>query len=405
MMPADIIEDSSRCLRNAIPVGDDLIESEYLEDFALLEKQVGKKFYSNFSEGGENFIQHIEIVKALGAEAINIVEDTSYRFWSESADKSYLEWCRLVWRYLLVAPLGFISANRQVTNYSGKQTWCPAFRTQESFGAIRVSESNRQISGTHLGLAMYMRIFPDSVNGKVCGQMASAIVDAFDPLSVNDNPIRNAAKRGIKRRMERLREHTLPYWWVDFINTLFEKDETFRPISEFEQLHNQEKVAFERQTNIVQMVNKSDVEKPRKVDYSESIKAISKKQQSASSDDTAELARSWLIKKFSTKEFSVNKKGARGHIYRRRLWVVSPFVFDTMAVELKIDKDLLVEKLIKEEMIVSNQGKTSHVFEIHSDKGKQIGKCHMTALGKVMSESILNVIDESDDNKAFHIIT
>ena len=405
MMPADIIKDSGRCLRNAIPVADDLIESEYLDDFGMLEKQVGKKFYSNFSESGQNFIQHVEIVKALGAEAINIVEDTSYRFWSESADKSYLEWCRLVWRYLLVAPLGFISANRQVTNFSGRQTWCPAFESQDSFGSIRVSESNRRISGTHLGLAMYMRIFPASVNDNVCGQMASAIVDSFDPLSINDNPIRNAAKRGIKRRMERLREHSLPYWWIDFINTLFEKDETFRPISEFEQLHNQEKVAFEKQANIVEIVSTNNVKKPRKVDYSESIKAINDKRQSTSSDETMQLAKNWLVAKFSKREFSVNQKGARGHIYRRRLWVVSPFVIDTMAVELKVDKDLLIENLIEDKVIVSHQGKTSHVFEIHSDKGKQIGKCHMTALGKDMSDRILSVIEDNDDNKAFHIIT
>lgn len=398
MMPVDVIEDSDRYLRNTIPVNSENIQNEYMKDLEHLRVQIGDRFFSNYSEDGNELIQHDDLVRCLGAEALRIVEDTSYRFWSEKPDQSYLEWSRLVWRFMLTAPLGYLSSHKQVTNYSGKQTWCPSFITLKEFGGVRVSDSNRKLSGSHLGLGMYMKIFPDFLNSNTCGQMMSAVVDAFDFNSSNDNPIRIASKRGIKRALSKIRDKAIPYWWIDFINEFFEKDESFRPI-----------VAFDRQVqranNQAQVVNiDANRNKVRENVEEEKSNNNLKKANTENDLQLVELVESWLINKFRDSEFLVNKKGAKGHIYRGRLWVVSPLVFDIMGNELSLESNKIIEVMVKNGLIQPNKNEYSSRFEIQNNNGRQIGKCFLAALGKNLSNKILNEIEEKDDNEAFHIL-
>jgi hypothetical protein len=174
------------------------------------ELYVQNRFYD------EATLSHKQLINWVGGYALHTVNDTSYRYWSES-DNSHdaSPWGQCVWKIINVYAIGFALANHSF-KYNRNASWNPICEPVQM--APTLSVSNRRLSGSNIAQALFHRLFPEYFDTDN-PMMTFAIVDMFATSPNKDNPLYVAFRRAVKGSLLSY-PYPIPYFWRTAIDYL-----------------------------------------------------------------------------------------------------------------------------------------------------------------------------------------
>lgn len=183
-----------------------------------VSEHLGELFIQNVFEEGTT-LSHSQLCNWIGATAVRLIPDTSMRQWSTSIDdRQELEdllWSKAVWTLVHVLPVGFMVSNRQF--HAQGYRWNPALAPLRR--ATKASNSNRIFSGFPISQAVYLKLFPETLESPF-SMLTFAIIDTFSSKPNTDNPFYNAIRDAIRMTLIS-HPYRIPYFWLDFIHAFF----------------------------------------------------------------------------------------------------------------------------------------------------------------------------------------
>lgn len=396
--------------RQKCPEGRETFDDIYMKDFRIAMQVVSPALAKSRIPGDseqQDAIAHEKIVLAIGAEAMMIIEDTSYRFWGESTDSKQLKpWARAVWRYALLCSVGHIIGEHNIKTNNSHQYWSPVVQDLPNFygknAVFTVQLSRRPLDGNAISSATFMRVFGLGVEG-ACNQLITAQVESFGSFPCIDNPIYNATKRAIRKAILSRRGVNLPFWWTSFINQMFSRERDFIPLTPLfinygarggnikQNTDNQGPI--EQENNIIEapvpsFKNEKDgkeiihtVKEPD-IDYTNSIQE----------PNLAAMALNIMQKRFNTSEYLFNEKGAVAHITGGRLCVVTPIIWNDIARAIDIsgvDGDTLIQLFLDKKYIPTGEIETWGIYPKSTGSKKRVGIINLYALDAKIADIIL----------------
>ena len=183
-----------------------------------VSEHLGELFFQNVFEEG-TAVSHSQLCNWIGATAVRLIPDTSMRQWSTTIDdRQELEdllWSKAVWSLVHVLPVGFMVSNRQF--HAQGYRWNPALAPLRR--ATTASNSNRIFSGFPISQAVYLKLFPETLESPF-SMLTFAIIDTFSSKPNTDNPFYNAIRDAIRMTLIS-HPYSIPYFWLDFIHAFF----------------------------------------------------------------------------------------------------------------------------------------------------------------------------------------
>lgn len=181
----------------------------------IVHSHVGELYVQNHFYN-EATLSHKQLVNWIGGYALHTINDTSFRYWSESDNNHDASpWAQCIWKIINVYALGFALANHSF-KYNRNVSWNPVCEPVKM--APTISVSNRRLSGSNIAQALFHRLFPEyfDTNNPM---MTFAIVDMFSTSPNKDNPLYVAFRRAVKGALLAY-PYPIPYFWRTAIDYL-----------------------------------------------------------------------------------------------------------------------------------------------------------------------------------------
>lgn len=201
-------------------VDDQTHKETYEKDLEMICAYFGDLAEQNRFAGLKTLCHH-QLVNKVGSDAINMLMNTSMKYWSEDTlpmiDGT---WQRLLWRIVTVYPLGFAFENYSIRdNNPIGPNWNPLLISLPSYcpsGNIKIEPSQRVLSGANISQGIFLKLFPEYYTAKFSPMIMFAIMDVFSTNPNNDNPLFVALRNAIRKQI--INDYfPIPYFWDEFI--------------------------------------------------------------------------------------------------------------------------------------------------------------------------------------------
>jgi len=201
-------------------VDEETHQKTYVSDLLLVCNYFGDLTEQN-RFAGKKTLCHQQLVNKVGSDAINMLVNTSIKYWSDDTDLTIDgTWQLLLWRIMTVYPLGFAFENYAVRdNNPIGPTWNPLITSLPSYcpsGNIKIEPSKRTLSGGNISQGIFTKLFPEYFSGDFSPMVMFAILDVFSIKPNVDNPLFVALRNAIRKQV--INDYfPMPYFWDEFI--------------------------------------------------------------------------------------------------------------------------------------------------------------------------------------------
>ncbi|GAA5143578.1 hypothetical protein [Thalassotalea piscium] len=408
----------------------------YIKDLRCVQEHFGDLTIQNRFDGKPTLC-HEQMVFKVGSDAMNILMNTSYRYWTEDQNMCNGDlWQRLIWRVLSVYPLGFAFEEFSLRNNNPiGPSWNPVHKNIASYspsGYLNLTPSKRTLSGSNISQAVFMKLFSEYFDGNFESAMISfAIVDVFSNAPNKDNPLFSALRAAIRKQVI-FDYFPMPFFWYSFVHHILgtstedlvafqqavnknQKEVSQYHISPAEPVQSspvvdrQEKV----ETTPVTYRNSQPIEKPsinneRVGPEANAVRLSGQKVKPSyklNIEDLVLFLGKYISDGLLDEKIKINKTGAQLHKVNGKFYFVYPVTIKLMAEHYNTfnNIEILTEKTLSE-LLISHNIIRIMKGEINRSFGEPI-PIELAEINKQDTSKFIPLLFKPDDNPAISIIS